>query len=192
MYDFHVKAVPVDVVLVWAGQADYTGETREGDLHREAFDGCVAQRDGAPYQDVHCHTFTPESFVDVFEKLSEFGLVEFAIVDFVPTQVNTVEFIVRLERLDPKLSDTQRLDRQYQSFSDARQAIATGPVPSEPDLEPEQELPAELEPEPAHFALSEREERWIRAKRWLLTSARTLFHPGRTRNGAPGPSVSPP
>jgi SAM-dependent methyltransferase len=131
LYDFHTKAIPADVTLIWAGLEDYADAVRPGDLHRQAFNSCVALHDGGPYVDVHCHTFTPGSFVCIIERLSEFNLIDFFIAELVPTQVNTVEFFVRLKRLDPDLPDDERAAQQQAGIALARRAIASGPAPAQ-------------------------------------------------------------
>jgi SAM-dependent methyltransferase len=130
LFDYHTKAVPVDAGLLWDGMADYGGVNRPGDLRREAFNACVSLSEGGPYVDMHCHTFTPSSFVDLFEGLGEFGMADFAIAELVPTRHHAWEFFVRLERLDPELTPETRQAHVIAGLGRARDAISHGPDPA--------------------------------------------------------------
>ena len=173
MYDFHTKAIPADAVLLWAGLADYTGEVRAGDLDHEAYRMCVDVQDGGPYVDCHCHTFTPQSFVDVIAQLSEFDVIDYVILDVIPTQTNTVEFYVRLERLDPTLMDQERKAQQRRGIESALKAVIGGPIPAQPEAEPWRK------PEPEPFQVSDREKRAVLAKRRALERLRSAIRPRR-------------
>ena len=50
------------------------------------------------YVDAHCWVFTPESFLDVVERLSHIGLFPFAIEYFHPTEYGDYEFYTRLRK----------------------------------------------------------------------------------------------
>ncbi len=50
------------------------------------------------YVDTHCWVFTPESFLDVAERLSRIGLFPFAIEYFHPTEYGDYEFYTRLRK----------------------------------------------------------------------------------------------
>jgi len=53
--------------------------------------------DSNHYVDVHCHVFTQQSFLAVFELLSHTGLLPVKLRRFFPTRPGTIEFIVSLE-----------------------------------------------------------------------------------------------
>jgi hypothetical protein len=129
LYDYHTLAIPADARLLWDGLADYRRQRRPGDLRREAFNAAVALSQGGPYIDVHCYTFTPRSFVELFASFGEFGLVEFKIAELVPTRRHAWEFFVHLERLDPDLSDDERHAQFRAGIEHADQLIsrASGP-----------------------------------------------------------------
>jgi SAM-dependent methyltransferase len=166
IFDFHTKAImPADALLLWSGQVDYTGMVRPGDLAREALDACLSLREDGPHADVHCSVFTPTSFVDVIEGLAELGLVEFAIAELVPTKPNTVEFYVRLERLDPDASEDERRRVRQDGVTRARAAIAAAPAPAVRGQ-------AESGSDAVHFVVSEKEQRLVELKRQVLLQAR--------------------
>jgi SAM-dependent methyltransferase len=183
MYDFHTKAIDADVALLWAGAVDYTGTVRAENLHREAFDGCVNQRDTGGYTDVHCHTFTPTSFIDLAEQLAEFELLDYVIAELTPTQHNTVEFFVRLERLDPALSGQERRELQHQGIRRARAAVDAGPAPASPA--PASPPPgSDSAPAPTGAAsprISDLEWRAVRVKRRGMLALRRAGHAVRNR-----------
>jgi SAM-dependent methyltransferase len=167
-FDYHTKAVPVDAVALWEGTADYRGTTRPGDLRREAFDGCLALSRGGGYVDVHCHTFTPASFVDLVETLGEFELIDFAIDDLRPTRRGAWEFYVRLTRLDP---DQPAPDRRT-GIEHARQVLADAPAPA---VAPTADATAPVAPPGTSWQLvTTTELRVLQAKKKARTLARAL------------------
>ncbi len=52
------------------------------------------------YVDAHCWVFTPESFLDLVDRLSQIGLFPFQIDYFHPTECHDYEFYVRLRKSD--------------------------------------------------------------------------------------------
>lgn len=166
LFDYHTKAVSVEASLLWDGLADYSDSKRPGDLELEAYNGCVALRAGGPYVDVHCHTFTPTSFVDLFDRASAFGLVDYTIAKLIPTQRSMWEFFVQLERVDP--ADTSRA-RADAGIARARLAIANGPVPAVP---PDRGLAAVAPPGASWYLVSDRELRLLQVKRSARTAVR--------------------
>jgi hypothetical protein len=184
IYDFHTKAIPVDTEALWTCSADYTGIVRPGDLRREAYDDCIRLRDHGGYKDVHCHTFTPVSFVDIFEHLIELNLTDLAINGLIPTQPRSLEFVVRLSRLDPALTAGQRRRTQEEALEGARvdataaqltvAASAEAKSDTDPDPRPQTSTPA-VEP----YALSNRE-------RWVIEKKRQIAAATRRRLAATG------
>lgn len=124
VYDFNAKALLdlVDTSAVWKGDADYSAATRQGvgDPDRFALGACRKMRTSEEFVDVHCHVFTPESFLDLFEKLADLGLTKFEVADFSPTRHNTFEFYVSLRLLDPSTDGTSLLRTQRASIARAR------------------------------------------------------------------------
>lgn len=83
---------------------------------------CMAERVTATtdYVDAHCWVFTPETFLNVAERLSGVGLFPFTIDYFHPTEYGDYVFHVRLR----KSSDKARV---AESIGDARQALKEWP-----------------------------------------------------------------
>jgi SAM-dependent methyltransferase len=103
----------VDANVLWRG-LDVRGHRRADveDADRFALERCLELRDTGVYQDVHCSTFTPWSFLKLFAILVRLDLLDFRILAFYPTEHNDYEFFVTLERLDtsvrgPVLRDAQ-------------------------------------------------------------------------------------
>ena len=127
LYDFHTRALPVDTAALWNGDGDYVGQVRSDDLRREAYAGCVALRDEGRYVDVHCHTFTPDSFITTMEDLVHLGLLDLAIEELVPTQPLSFEFYVRLQKFSQ--DDPRREDRIAEGLERGRAALEVAPRP---------------------------------------------------------------
>ena len=105
IYNLHSQIVTmegyVDTAGLWAGTADYENVVR-GDVSDpdvEAFRIATYAARSEDYVDVHCHTFTPTSFRAIVGVLSRFGLIDFDVVFELPTQLNTLEFFVSLEKV---------------------------------------------------------------------------------------------
>ncbi len=105
IYNFHSQIVTmegyVDTAGLWAGTADYENVVR-GDVSDpdvEAFRIATYAARSEDYVDVHCHTFTPTSFRAIVGVLSRLGLIDFDVVFELPTQLNTLEFFVSLEKV---------------------------------------------------------------------------------------------
>ncbi len=65
-----------------------------------ALQRCQALADTGVYQDVHCSTFTPESFGQAFTTAVRLGLLNFELVRIYPTEVGDYEFFVTLRKRD--------------------------------------------------------------------------------------------
>lgn len=170
LFDYHTKAVAVDAIAMWDGSGDVRGQVRPGDLEREAFDACVALSGGGSYIDVHCHTFTPQSFVDLFAKLSDFGLVDFSIAELVPTRRGAWEFYVRLSRLDPQWSDPLRREAIAVGLDLARTAATSAPTPA---VHPTRDAQSAAAPAgTTWYLVSNTELRLLQARKKLRRAAR--------------------
>ena len=169
LYDFHTKALPVDAAAVWAGTVDYSGQVRPGDLRREALGGSVNLHENGGFHDIHCHTFTPESFVGLFADLEELELLPLRILEIVPTARNTIEFYVRLEHVGTEHDLEHRPLQDFTSVLASADQIAV-PLPSPPVPTPAPTPP---------FQISDRERRLIAAKRRLVIGARRFWARGR-------------
>jgi hypothetical protein len=167
LYDFHTRAVmPTDTLAMWDGTVNYSSTVRPGDLAAEALGGCRALRDSTDYADVHCSVFTPSSFIDIFEVLGDLELIDFAVADLVSTPPNTIEFYVRLERLDPHASSSVREMTRRAGIERAREVIADAPAPLPPVALTGPDLVG------SRFIASAREQRLIESKRGAMAFAR--------------------
>jgi hypothetical protein len=124
VYDFTSRAIngAVDTHAVWTEHADYTGVVRTDcdDPDVAALEACRRMDTSDEFVDVHCHAFTPDSFLVLLEKLSRLGLVDFELARFFPTEVDTLEFHASLRLLDPSADRSAVLRRQLASIARAR------------------------------------------------------------------------
>ncbi len=175
VYDFHTRAIPVVASEIWAGRADYAGQVRPGNLREEALAACVAIHQSRAFQDVHCHTFTPASFAEVFAEAYGLGILPFRMVTFVPTEVDAIEFYVRLEYLGidsvPERPFADGVDR---ILADADQV----PLPLS-GLKARKSVFVDSE-----YVVSAREKRVIEAKRDAVRAVRRTV--GKARSRIPG------
>jgi SAM-dependent methyltransferase len=156
----------------WAGTADLTDMARPDGLNRDfaAMAVCEAMQHSDEFVDVHCSVFTPDSFLDLYERLVHLDLVDFEIAHFVPTEVNDMQFWVSLRLLDPALSRESKMERQL--------ASVTPLLPKTP-IAPPTTFESEEVPVPIMLAVSETEQRWIETKRRILERVRRLRTQGR-------------
>ena len=162
-YDFISKEITqmVDPAAVWAGTADFTGVVRSDtpDPDVAALQLCRTIASSDEYVDVHCSVFTPESFLDLHEKLARLGLIEFELAHFVSTELNQLEFHVTLRRTDPSVDRDSATERQLASIHRARQLTADTGIHSSASA-------------PTVMELSHRERTLIDVKRRVVGSAR--------------------
>ncbi|MDP9075751.1 MAG: class I SAM-dependent methyltransferase [Actinomycetota bacterium] len=171
----------VDTAALWAGM-DPT-PLRRSDVdspERHALQRCLAQRDTGAYVDVHCSTFTPQSFVRILTGLAELDWLSFGVDELYYTETGSFEFFVTLRRLPRDIPRTQRLDLQRGSLARAATRFPVVDVPTPPPLPPPEPEPAPEPPDLAGLArsmeVSEREERFIHAKRRGLGALRRAIH----------------
>jgi SAM-dependent methyltransferase len=135
MYDFFSRVVTidgsVDTAAIWAGTADYstTFRTDVPDPHVAAYRTCVEQVHLGHFVDVHCHLFTPSSFLDVCEALGRLDLMPFEIVHFSPTEINGLEFFVSMKKL-PDFPDQEARDRHRRAEQTNLQRLREAPSDS--------------------------------------------------------------
>jgi SAM-dependent methyltransferase len=167
-YDFISKEITemVDPAAVWAGTADFAGVVRSDvpDPDVAALQLCRTIESSDQYVDVHCSVFTPESFLDLHEKLARLGLIEFEVAHFVPTEFNQLEFHVSLRRTDASLDRNSATERQLASIDRARQSAAD----SASGIYSSATAPTMME-------VSVRERTLIGAKRRILGSMRSAY-----------------
>jgi hypothetical protein len=120
VYDFLSKEISgeVDTAAVWAGTTDYSDVVRSdvGDPDVAALAFCRTMEDSAEFLDVHCSVFTPDSFLELYEKLARLGLIDFEIAYFAPTELNALEFYASLRRMDQSLGRESMIERQLASL----------------------------------------------------------------------------
>lgn len=63
---------------------------------------------GELYMDVHCHVFTPRTFVKILERLAGVDMLEYRVAAFTDTCLGEIEFFITLEKLPPDLSAAER------------------------------------------------------------------------------------
>lgn len=124
-YDFFSKAITVDTGAIWAGTADYTGVVRTDfpDADVASYDACKRMQTSDAFVDVHCHVFTPDLFLTLFEKLARLGLIDYEVAAFLPTPFNTLEFYVSLRLLDATQDRAALLAQQLASVARVRSPV---------------------------------------------------------------------
>jgi SAM-dependent methyltransferase len=164
-YDFISKEITetVDLVAVWAGTKDYAGVVRSDvpDPDVAALQLCRTIQSSDQYVDVHCSVFTPESFLNLHEKLARLGLIEFEVAHFVPTEFNQLEFHISLRRTDLTLDSNAAMELQLASIQQARRSTASGAA----GISSSVTLPTTME-------VSDRERSMIAAKRRIMGAIR--------------------
>jgi hypothetical protein len=154
VYEFYARIVAVDAAQAWAGV--YALQPAEDDVER-GLEWARKAADSDEYVDVHCWTFTPDSFVATLRTLFRLGLTSFRVTGFQPTLPNELEFFCALERLPRALSPEARTQAQVSSLpaiGDAADRLDDG----------------------AHvMVLSEREARLVVVKRRATHAARRVL-----------------
>jgi SAM-dependent methyltransferase len=127
VYDFISKEISgkVDTAAVWAGSADYRNVIRTdvADPDVAALNLCREVEDSDEFVDVHCSVFTPDSFLELCERLVRLRLFDFEIAHFAPTEFNTLEFYTSLRRMDSSLNRESMVERQLSSISRAQLSV---------------------------------------------------------------------
>jgi SAM-dependent methyltransferase len=144
VYDFISKEISgkVDTAAVWSATADYSGVVRSdvADPDVAALNLCRAVQQSDEFVDVHCSVFTPDSFLELYERLARLGLIEFEIAYFAPTEFNTLEFYVSLKRMDSSSDRESMIERQLASLYRARQLVDAGAGAPQSDPPPHAEI----------------------------------------------------
>ncbi|MGH9920089.1 MAG: class I SAM-dependent methyltransferase [Nitrososphaerales archaeon] len=165
VYDFSSRAIDgmVDTAAVWAGTADYAGVVRTDceDPDVAALEVCRSLDGSDEFVDVHCHVFTPDSFLTLFEKLIRLRLVDFEVAHFVSTPVNELEFYVSLRLLERGEDPGTTMQRQLTSVITAQRGARAEHAISKRN----QSLALTME-------VSEREQKLLSFKRRFLEALR--------------------
>jgi hypothetical protein len=175
IYDFNSKIVAVDPGLMWAGQADYTGQWRTDlDPDQWGYELCLKHQQTGEYIDGHCSVFTPASFLDLYSRLVALDLIDYRIASFHPTEINTIEFRVCLQKLPSSLTGDERRAAQLASVPSAAD-IVPSPAAAGP------EAVASVGDDAVVMVVSTREQAWLQAKRRSLETARQAASKARSR-----------
>jgi predicted SAM-dependent methyltransferase len=131
IYDFEVNYVGdvVDGWKLWAG-VDPARLQREDvdDPDMYAYMRCLARRDHDEYIDLHCSTFTPESFVEVFDTAVKLRLMPLEILEVFPTEAPSTEFYVALARPDGSTPPRQHARSRTKSTpADTHRSVSLSP-----------------------------------------------------------------
>lgn len=125
-YDSVAKALNgiVDPAEAWAGK-DYSDLVRTDcdDPDLSAWRFCNFANTTDDFVDVHCHVFSPQSFLTIVEKLIKLGLFPYVISSFFTTEVNDIEFFASLRRLPEEQQGSPPLARQLESVAAARSQL---------------------------------------------------------------------
>ncbi len=184
VFDFYAHAVTidgsVDTVGLWAGTVDYSGVRRADvpDADIAAFNACLDLQATGRYMDVHTGVYTPASFLGLLALSARLGLMNFAVGDFTPTPVNTLEFYVTLRRAE-KGSTGQILGSIAKALEvETTKAASPRPTPAGLAPSPQDEHAGSKSPEvdafvgPSKAELSDKERSLIAAKRALMKTLR--------------------
>ena len=167
IFDFMSRVVTIDGAVdtpgIWAGTADYAGVVRSdvGDPEVAAFQVCLEHHQFPDHPiDIHCHVFTPTSFVHLLAQMMNLELMDFEVASFLSTPRDQLEFFVSLQK-STELSPERRRERQLASIPEDIDEIpaTTGATSTNGDA-------------PREFIVSEREQRLILAKRRVVEGLR--------------------
>lgn len=173
IFDFSSRTINgVDPREVWTGQADYREAVRTDcpDPDLMAFEFADKALSSDEFIDIHCHVFTPASFLDIITKLSHLGLLNYELASFHPTARDDLEFFASLRKLDP--TDQGAGQRQRRGINRALLSLQQAEHPAT--------LPAE---QTTDAGLSDRERRLIVLKRTVMSRLRGALISVRRRRG---------
>jgi hypothetical protein len=171
VYEAFSKVIDVDCHAVWEGTVDYSGVRRSDceDSDVSALDYCTTVLGSNQFVDVHCHVFTPRSFLEILHGLIRLRLMDFEVSSFFPTERDTFEFFVSLRLLDSEDTSPKR-DRQLRSVDRALSLL------EKEEGQPQAAAPAERA---ETMRISPLERRLILAKRASMAAARSSFRRAR-------------
>lgn len=145
------------IIELWDGlDAKAMRRTDVPDAARYAYDRCLDARDREQFVDVHCTTFTPATFQDIFDEVRRLDLLPFRVERRYDTVRPSLEFYVSLVH------------------------TTEPPPPAPPVLAPPPE-PVVLGPEVVEVLVSPREVRLIEAKRAVGNGVKRVVHRLRNR-----------
>jgi hypothetical protein len=128
---------------------------------------------GGEYVDSHVWLFTPKSFIDQLDFISQLDLLDFSVIDILSTQPGELEFYATLERLPRRFSKVERRERFQGHLLQAMERLELS-LSAASDV---QESASEVDSSrAAALLLTDRERRVVLAKRRLLAGVRRLAH----------------
>jgi hypothetical protein len=165
-YDFYARSIGgmVDPAEAWAG-TDYSSAVRQdfADPDIAALEACRGMQTSTAFVDVHCHVFTPDSFLRLVEKLARLDLIDYEVAASFPTPRDNFEFYVSLRLLDASAGRESLQRAQLASITRVR-TDDPRPIGAESRL-----VPMEVSP---------LEERLLTFKRRSLARLRALLKRG--------------
>jgi SAM-dependent methyltransferase len=123
VFDHRSLVARVDAIKAWNGEINVQDLVPDHSLG-EAWKEIQAYQTSDQYVDVHVNVVTPASFLDILDLMSSLGLFDFALVNFLDTQRNTLEFFVVLQRIPRAVSRDTAIARQREGIAAARSQIA--------------------------------------------------------------------
>jgi SAM-dependent methyltransferase len=127
VFDYFSSVVTVSTVGLWEGVVpDSSALIYTIDQSAEMLERSRA----CEYMDSHVWLFSPAEFVDQLSILSQLGLLDFALVDIIPTAVGELEYFVTLERLPLDLTKDERKQRFSANHGRLQAAISVGAAKS--------------------------------------------------------------
>lgn len=175
VFDHFSSVVTVSTADLWKGVVP-DSSARIYTIDQAA--GVLEQTRGGEYIDSHVWLFAPAEFVDQMSVLSQLGLLDFALVDIIPTVPGELEYYATLERLPKDLGRDERkqmfsanLDRLRAAVSASATDGGPSPVDDAPrstDAVSHNSPQASPYVEADRFAVSDRERKLLLAKRSAL------------------------
>lgn len=95
VYEMAVCTVDFDPALVWRGGLPPPADRATG---LEQWRRDLVRLNRGEYVDVHCHTFTPDSFFSHFMEVRELGLVSLELEALYTTRQGQIEFFAHIEK----------------------------------------------------------------------------------------------
>jgi Methyltransferase domain len=121
VFDYFSSVVTVSTADLWDGVVPdssaliYTVDQAAGMLERSR---------GGEYMDSHVWLFTPAEFVEQMSVLSQLGLLDFMLIDIIPTVPGELEYYVTLEHLPRDLSADERKQMFSANLDDLREMVS--------------------------------------------------------------------
>jgi SAM-dependent methyltransferase len=175
VFDYFSSVVTVSTADLWEGVVPdssaliYTIDQAAGMLERSR---------GGEYMDSHVWLFTPAEFVEQMSVLSQLGLLDFVLINIIPTAPGELEYYVTLEHLPTGIGEDERKRKFSANLDDLRAAVSAsgaddGPslvdgAPPSTDAVTNNSAPEIASVDVDTFSVSDRERKLLLAKRSAL------------------------